>query len=114
MEKLQKRIRPETLEGETIKVLTGFGNLYITLNKDLEGNLFEVFCTIGKSGLSTNAKSEVTGRLISLALKYGIPPKEIANQLIGISGEHPQFHGNRKVLSIPDAVGQIMKERLGL
>ena len=58
--------RPETLEGFTTKMTTGYGNLYVTVT-EYENRPFEVFATIGKSGRSTTAKTEAIGRLVSLA-----------------------------------------------
>ena len=99
--------RPETLEGVTIKTVTGYGNLYITVN-ELEGVPFEVFATIGKSGRSTTAKTEAIGRLVSLALRSGVDVKEIIEQLKGIGGEHPVFQKGSLVLSIPDAISRVL------
>ncbi len=63
--------RPETLQGFTTKVVTGMGNLYVTVT-EMDGKPFEVFATIGKSGKSTMAKTEAIGRLVSLALRSGV------------------------------------------
>jgi ribonucleoside-diphosphate reductase alpha chain len=102
--------RPETLEGFTTKVLTGMGNLYVTVT-EFEGKPFEVFATIGKSGKSTTAKTEAIGRLVSLALRSGVPVEKIVEQLKGICGEHPVFQKDGLILSIPDAISRVMEKR---
>ena len=105
-----KKERLETLTSSTTKVPTGHGNLYITITEH-EGNPFEVFCTIGKSGGSVMAKAEVTGRMVSLALRHEIPLADIVDQLIDISGSDQRPWKKILIKSIPDAVGKILKER---
>ena len=102
--------RPETLNGFTTKVKTGYGHLYVTVS-EYDGKPFEVFATIGKSGRSTTAKTEAIGRLVSLALRSGILVDEIVDQLKGISGEHPVFVNGGLVLSIPDAIARVLERR---
>jgi len=102
--------RPETLEGFTTKMVTGYGNLYVTVT-EYEGRPFEVFATIGKSGRSTTAKTEAIGRLVSLALRAGVDVKDIVDQLKGIGGEHPVFQKDGLVLSIPDAISRVLERR---
>jgi ribonucleoside-diphosphate reductase alpha chain len=104
------RERPETLEGFTTKMVTGMGNLYVTVT-EYEGRPFEVFATIGKSGRSTTAKTEAIGRLVSLALRSGVRVGKIVDQLKGIGGEHPVFQKDGLVLSIPDAIGHVLEKR---
>jgi ribonucleoside-diphosphate reductase alpha chain len=104
------RDRPETLEGFTTKVVTGMGNLYVTVT-ELDGKPFEVFATIGKSGKSTTAKTEAIGRLSSLALRSGVPVDKIIAQLKGICGEHPVFSKDGLILSIPDAMSRVLEKR---
>jgi ribonucleoside-diphosphate reductase alpha chain len=104
------RDRPDTLEGFTSKVVTGMGNLYVTVT-EYEGKPFEVFATIGKSGKSTTAKTEAIGRLVSLALRSGVPVEKIIEQLKGICGEHPVFSKDGLVLSIPDAISRVLETR---
>ena len=104
--------RPDELQSKTVRIVTGYGNLYVTVS-ELEGKPFEVFCVIGKSGKSITAKAEVIGRLVSLALRNDIPLKEITSQLTGIAGENPHPHGKDVIHSIPDAVGKVL-ERLYL
>jgi ribonucleoside-diphosphate reductase alpha chain len=102
--------RPETLDGFTTKMVTGMGNLYVTVT-ELNGWPFEVFATIGKSGKSTTAKTEAIGRLVSLALRSGVKVGKIVEQLKGICGEHPVFQKDGLVLSIPDAISRVLEKR---
>ncbi|HDZ90196.1 MAG TPA: vitamin B12-dependent ribonucleotide reductase [Deltaproteobacteria bacterium] len=102
--------RPEILYGFTTKVMTGLGALYVTVT-EYEDRPFEVFATIGKSGRSTTAKTEAIGRLVSLALRAGVKVEKIVDQLEGIGGEHPVFQKGGLVLSIPDAISRVLKQR---
>ncbi len=102
--------RPETLEGFTTKMMTGMGNLYVTVT-EYNGKPFEIFATIGKSGRSTTAKTEAIGRLVSLALRSGVDVDKIVKQLEGIGGEYPVFQKDGLVLSIPDAIARVFKNR---
>ncbi|MBT8338902.1 MAG: vitamin B12-dependent ribonucleotide reductase [Desulfatitalea sp.] len=104
------RKRPETLEGFTTKIRTGYGQLYVTVT-EFNGRPFEVFATIGKSGRSTTAKTEAIGRLVSLALRSGVQVDQIIEQLKGIGGEHPIFQEGGLVLSIPDAIARVLERR---
>ena len=103
--------RPEKLPGFTIKTKTGHGILYITIN-EFEGKPIEIFAVAGKSGRSITAKTEAIGRLVSLNLQSGVDVREIIKQLKGIGGEQP-IPGKGKdkmILSIPDAIGQILEQ----
>ncbi len=103
--------RPFILSGRTQKLKTAFGNLYLTLN-ELDGKPFEVFATLGKSGKDTMADTEAIGRLISLALRSGIPMEEVINQLKGIGGSQPTYSHGEIVLSIPDAIAKGLERLL--
>jgi ribonucleoside-diphosphate reductase alpha chain len=102
--------RPETLQGFTTKMVTGLGNLYVTVT-EYDGRPFEVFATIGKSGRSTTAKTEAIGRLVSLCLRAGVTVQNIVEQLKDIGGEHPVFQKDGLVLSIPDAISRVLEKR---
>src|SRR5690606_3677477 len=45
------------------------------------------------------------GRLISLALRSGVPLMEVHRQLRGISSDRAVGLGPNKILSVPDAIG---------
>ncbi len=108
----EPRIRPALTYGETKRIRTGEGTLYITVNED-ENGLCEVFTAIGKAGGHAAAQSEAISRLISLALRSGINPKAIVKQLKGISGPNPTWEDGRLILSTPDAIGKALDDYLG-
>ncbi len=103
------RQRPQMTVGVTERMKTGEGYLYVTINED-ETGLCEVFTTIGKAGGNAAAQSEAISRLISLALRSGIEPREIVKQLKGISGPSPVWDGQGgQILSTPDAIGKVIE-----
>jgi ribonucleoside-diphosphate reductase alpha chain len=118
LQRRQKRSRPEVLRGTTRRVETPLGTLYVTITEDDKGQPFEVFMTLGKAGGALMADVESLGRLISLALRSGIPIKEIYRQLRGISSDRVIGLGPNKILSMPDAVGiaieRWMQEKQGI
>jgi ribonucleoside-diphosphate reductase alpha chain len=106
------RGRPDLVYGFTQKVRTGHGIMYVTIN-EVDGNPFEAFVAIGKSGRSTTAKAEAVGRLVSLALRSGIAVEEIVRQIKGIGGEAQVFQPGKQgqVQSIPDGVAWVLENR---
>jgi len=104
--------RPNSLPSVTDKIKTGFGNLYVTITY-FNNKPFEVFASIGKSGYSTMADAEALGRMISLALRSGVDPKEVIAQLKGIGGSEPIFTEGGLVQSIPDAIAKVLERYLG-
>src|SRR6476661_4064433 len=118
LQRRQKRSRPELLRGATRRLETPLGTLYVTITEDDRGQPFEVFMSLGKAGGALMADVEALGRLISLALRSGIPMKEIYRQLRGISSDRVIGLGPNKILSVPDAVGiaieRWMQEKQGI
>ena len=118
LQRRQKRSRPEMLRGSTRRVETPLGTLYVTITEDDRGQPFEVFMSLGKAGGALMADVESMGRLISLALRSGVPIKEIYRQLRGISSDRVIGLGPAKVMSVPDAVGiaieKWMQEKQGV
>ena len=102
------RRRPAVTHGVTERVRTGEGNIYVTINED-EYGLCEVFSTIGKAGGNAAAQSEAISRLISLALRSGIDPQEVVDELKGISGPAPVWEDGELILSAPDAIGRALE-----
>jgi ribonucleoside-diphosphate reductase alpha chain len=104
--------RQEVIHGSTRKIRTGCGNLYVTVNEDEEGNLFEIFNQIGKAGGCAASQSEAIGRLVSLAFRSGIEPEIVIRQLKGISCHMPVWHQQGKILSCADAIGKAVEWHL--
>jgi ribonucleoside-diphosphate reductase alpha chain len=110
LQRRAKRSRPELLKGSTRRVETPLGTLYVTITEDDKGQPFEMFMTLGKAGGALMADVEAIGRLISLALRSGIPMHEVHRQLRGISSDRVTGLGPNKVLSVPDAIGIAMEK----
>ncbi|MHB2034432.1 MAG: ribonucleotide reductase N-terminal alpha domain-containing protein [Gemmatimonadaceae bacterium] len=110
LQRRAKRARPDKLRGTTIRKETPLGTMFVSINEDDRGQPFEVFITLGKAGGSAMADAEAMGRLISLALRSGIPLPEVHRQLRGISSDRVVGLGPNKVMSVPDAIGLALEE----
>ncbi|WP_254823044.1 adenosylcobalamin-dependent ribonucleoside-diphosphate reductase [Haloglomus halophilum] len=98
--------RPDTLHGVSQRVKTGYGKLYVTINEDPEtGQPFEVFANIGHSGGYTNSFTEALGKVISTALRAGVDPEEIVDELRGTRSPKVAWDKGEQINSIPDAIG---------
>jgi ribonucleoside-diphosphate reductase alpha chain len=102
--------RPRLLTGETERMDTGCGKLFVIMNDDEHGAR-EVFANMGKAGGCAASNTEALGRLISLALKKGATPSEVVEQLKGIRCHVPYGLGPNAVTSCADAMGKALERR---
>ena len=108
---LTPRDRPRTTHGITERVRTGHGNMYVTINFDEDNKPFELFGTLGKSGGCDSAQLEAISRLVSLALRSGVEPRHIIEQLRGITC-CPAWDSGTLVRSSPDAVALALERHV--
>ncbi len=108
--KIVPRKRPETIKGETRLMKTGCGNIYVTVNEDENGHLFELFTHMGKAGGCAASQAEAIGRLVSLALRSNIEPDVIISQLKGITCHQQTWANGGKITSCSDAIAKALEK----
>lgn len=112
---IQGKQRPKQLSGPTRQIATGCGMMLVTANMDEDGNLYEVLMKAGASG-GCSAFTDACARLISIALRYGVPTEILIDQLCSVrcdnfryqAGKNPELKGK----SCADAAGKFLKEIL--
>jgi len=110
--------RPKILSGQTIRVRTPIGTLFVTLNENEEHHPFELFVKAGKCGSDITADAEAIGRLCSILLRLPSPVSElerielIITHLAGISGSKDIHDGNSHIRSVPDALAVALRQYL--
>ena len=110
---VQKQARPDVLHGVTQRIDTGYGKLYVNINEDPEADRpFELFANIGNSGGFTASFTEALAKTISTALRAGVDPHEIADELQGIRSPKVAWDKGEQIQSIPDAIGTAMRRYL--
>jgi ribonucleoside-diphosphate reductase alpha chain len=109
----KKQARPDLLHGVTQRIDTGYGKLYVTINEDPERERpFELFANTGNSGGFTGSFTEALAKTISVALRSGVDPEEIADKLQGIRSPKVAWDKGEQVNSIPDAFGTALRRYL--
>ena len=110
--KIVPRKRPENIKGETRGMKTGCGNIYVTVNEDENGQVFELFTHMGKAGGCAASQAEAIGRLVSLALRSNIEPEVIISQLKGITCHEQTWTNGGKITSCSDAIAKALEKYL--
>lgn len=111
--------RPMILRGRTYEVVTPVGKAFVTVNRDENELPFEIFITVGKGGMHTQADAEAIGRLTSISLRIARGNRreiaqKIVSQLSGIGGSSHVGFGKNRVMSLADAVSKVLAEDLAL
>jgi ribonucleoside-diphosphate reductase alpha chain len=106
--------RPMVLTGVTYKGDSPTGKVYVTINNDEKGDMFEVFINHGKSGSDLMALADALGRMVSFVLRIHSPVparervREIVSELAGIGGSRSSGFGENRVRSLPDAISKVL------
>jgi len=115
VEASRPRRRPRTTMGQTSKFRMGCGTLFVTVNRDEEG-ICEVFANLGKAG-GCPSQTEATCRAVSAALRSGVDPKVMIDQLQGIrcmsTAVARKSNKGVDVMSCPDAIARALEETVG-
>jgi len=106
------RKRPDALVGINQRINTGYGTLYVWISEDVDGNMFEVFASIGKAGGYTQSFTEALCRMISMALRYGVPPQRVVKHLSGIQSPKVAWENQEQVASVADGIAMAMDRYL--
>ncbi|GJM22154.1 MAG: hypothetical protein DHS20C15_20690 [Planctomycetota bacterium] len=107
---LLPRARPAVTVGHTVRMNTGCGHLYVTVNEGSDGRPFELFNHMGKAGGCAASQNEAIGRLISYALRCGAKLEPLIKQLKGISCHRPAWGEDGKISSCSDAIGKALEQ----
>ena len=106
----KKKATPIMARGVRLKKKCDLGSVYTSIFYEAGDGPVEVFVNLGKSGGFMSGAAEATGRLASLALKYGASLDEIADEMVGIACGQKVGLGPGTVLSMFDAVGKSLLE----
>lgn len=103
--------KANTLHGCTIRLMTGCGWLYVTVNhKDWKP--VEVLARLGKSGGCAASQVEGISRLVSLLLQGGMRTDAIVRELKGICchrARTSEENEDERILSCADAIGKALE-----
>lgn len=106
---VKRKPRPRIVPGQTYRVETAEGDVYITINYDEREMPYELFIRAGQVGTNTTGYLDAIAKLISEMLRSGIHPYRIVKQLRGIK-TNPYGLGLARILSTPDAIGKTIEE----
>ncbi len=101
--------RPTRLTGVTDMVkltdlAAGTKRTFLITTNTLEGKPVEIVVVSGRAGDEANADSEALGRVVSIALQYGVPAEAIQKTLRGINGGLYGSYNGRLVGSKADLI----------
>lgn len=120
---MQVEDRPAVVQARVHKIVTGCGNLYVTVGHTggegtPEYRLIEVFATMGETGGCSTALLEGLTRMVSIALRSGIPEERIIRMLNKVHCPQPFYGnthlGNGQSKSCVHAIARVMQLELSL
>lgn len=92
-----------------------YGSIYLTATLDENGNIFEIFSSIGKSGQMLKTMMEALSRIISIALRSGTNIQDVIGTLKFMSGTDRWIYDTFdkkeiEVNSIPDMLARMLED----
>jgi len=104
------RERPKTLPSKSYKEEVGCGSLYVTVSKH-NGEIIEVYATLGKSGGCSMCQNSALCRSISVGLRSGVPAQRFVKILKGMRCPNP-VPGLDENYSCADAIGRVLEKEI--
>jgi hypothetical protein len=98
--------RPTDNPGDTSRIKTGCGWLYITV---CPGDYKEVFFKLGKTGNCPASFLQALATTVSLAWRAGVPLKKIMGNFQGVGCPNPMWYEGIHVLSCADGIAHVLK-----
>lgn len=110
-----KQVRPKVVRGETLKVKSPCGEVFVTMNDSDTGDLMEIFVRFGKSGTCASLVANALTMITSYGLRSGMDVTDAIKGLIG-HGCHkaPVYDEGGQITSCVDAIGKAIRIHAGL
>jgi len=104
--------RPDVLCGNTLRIETGCGWLYLIVNRNEENKIIEIFPILGKAGGCPSCFLNGMGVILSYSLRNEIPIERVIKAFKG-QRCHNQFgYGKNLVLSCLDGIAILLEKEL--
>jgi len=81
---LVEKPRPDSVPNITYKIRTDHDTMYVAVGYLQPKVPFEVFVVVGHSNPCEHAHNEALARILSTALRFGVPVEALIDQLIDI------------------------------
>jgi ribonucleoside-diphosphate reductase alpha chain len=107
-EVLPRPLPPGDMSGWMGRISTPQGTVRLWVT-ELDGKPYEAYVVLGKAGSDLTALAEGIGRMVSVALRSGIPVEIVIDQLKGIGGSRSVGFGPNRVTSLPDGIARILQ-----
>lgn len=108
---MDKEPRPKSVPGQSHRVRTQCGNLYITVNVK-DNAIFEVFATLGKCGGCMYSNMSALTTAITMGIRHGVNAQVYVDKLKGINCSSKSWEDGILYTSCADAIAQVMEEVL--
>jgi ribonucleotide reductase alpha subunit len=110
---LERRKAPVRAESERIEFRLGGETVRYHIVKYPDGNISEVWLELGKEGETVKGLVSTMGRLLSVAIQYGVPIESLCDTMLGQQYQPSGFIGEndfeiRGAMSIADLTGKVL------
>lgn len=105
---------PDRLNSVVIRVPTPDGTMFLMIDEDESGKPVMIRLEIGKVGSALRAWTDVTGRLITLAIANGATLEDIVTEISNITSDRLVYNRRIPIRSGPDGIAYGIMQYKGL